>query len=87
MLSKIIRLFNQCTFHATNSLEQKDIKNIFGKNTTITIAQNLPERKQIPLQIKQKEIPKKELINNDDNMFVEEQKKEPKKFESLRNLI
>ena len=62
MLSKIIRLFNQCTFHATNSLEQKDIKNIFGKNTTITIAQNLPERKQIPLQIKQKEINALKLV-------------------------
>lgn len=54
-LSKVIGLFNQCTFHATNSIEKNDIENNFGKIQRIKIAQNLPEQKQTAFEPKQKE--------------------------------
>ena len=53
--SKILGLFNTCSFHATNAAERKDIQNTFGINTPITIAQNLPEKKEINFLPKQKE--------------------------------
>ena len=54
-LSSVIGLFNQCTFHATNKIEKHDIEKIFGKKYCIKIAQNLPEKKEIKFQPKQKE--------------------------------
>jgi glycosyltransferase involved in cell wall biosynthesis len=63
VLAKTIGLFNKCLFHATNSSEQKDIKNTFGENTPTTIAQNLPELKQLSFKPKQKEANSLRLVS------------------------
>ena len=55
-ISKLIGLFNKSVFHATNQDEKKDIEKTFFK-ATIKVAQNLPEKKELP------HIPKKKDIN------------------------
>ncbi len=42
---KWVRLFRNITFHATTNEEKKDIEAVFGKNTQIVVANNLPKQK------------------------------------------
>ncbi|MDT8412417.1 MAG: glycosyltransferase [Vicingaceae bacterium] len=42
---KWVGLFRNITFHATTVEEKKDIETVFGKNTRIIVATNLPEQK------------------------------------------
>lgn len=51
---KWVGLFKNITFHATTHEEKKDISAIFGKNTQIIIANNLPEQKSITFKEKNK---------------------------------
>lgn len=50
--AKTIGLFKGITWHATNEVEQQEIKSYFGKNTSVKIAPNLPrnieDRKRQP---------------------------------------
>lgn len=55
-LTKAFNLFNKSIFHATNSIEKKDIETVYGKNKNIIIAQNLPEKNQTEFQQKEKEV-------------------------------
>ncbi|MGB0887740.1 MAG: hypothetical protein ACPGSL_06435, partial [Vicingaceae bacterium] len=60
--TKFIGLFKKCSFHATNHDEHNDIQNTFGTATKITIAQNLPEKKELPFVFKEKEINSLKLV-------------------------
>lgn len=51
---KWVGLFKNITFHATTHEEKKDIRAIFGKNTQIIVANNLPEQKSITFKEKNK---------------------------------
>lgn len=42
---KWVGLFKKITFHATTDEEKQDIENTFGKQTTVIVANNLPEQK------------------------------------------
>ncbi len=42
---KWVGLFSNISFHATTNEEKKDIEAVFGKNTQIVVANNLPEQK------------------------------------------
>lgn len=53
-LIKALGLFNKTTFHATTLEEEKDILTTFGNRIKTIIAQNLPEKKQLPYQSKVK---------------------------------
>ena len=61
-IAKTIRLFNGCTFHATNASEKEDIAKEFQKNNVV-ITQNLPERKLLPFDSKHKEIGNLKLVS------------------------
>jgi len=63
LVTKTIGLFKKCTFHATTIDEKKAIQNTFGKQTPIIIAQNLPEKKNIPFQEKEKEVNHLRIVN------------------------
>lgn len=51
---KWVGLFKNITFHATTDEEKKDIEVVFGKNTKIVVANNLPEQKTRTFTIKTK---------------------------------
>lgn len=51
---KWVRLFRNINFHATTNEEKKDIKAVFGKDTQIVVANNLPEQKIRTFTIKTK---------------------------------
>ncbi len=51
---KWVGLFRNITFHATIDEEKKDIESVFGKNTKIVVANNLPEQKTRTFTIKTK---------------------------------
>ncbi len=51
---KWVRLFRNINFHATTNEEKKDIEAVFGKNTQIVVANNLPEQKTRTFTIKTK---------------------------------
>jgi len=53
-LSKVLGIFNKCTFHASNNNEKDDVINAFGSKSNIIIAQDLPEKKTISYQKKKK---------------------------------
>ncbi len=62
IMAKLIGLYKKCTFHATNNSEKEDITKVFITNKII-VAQNLPERKIISFQTKQKEAGKLKLVS------------------------
>jgi glycosyltransferase involved in cell wall biosynthesis len=64
LLAKIFKLFTNVTFHATNDNEKIDIQKAIGKNATIKVAGNLPQKANILVSTnKTKEEGKIELVN------------------------
>jgi len=63
LLSKTFGLFTKCIFHATTEDEKSAIQNAYGINTKVIVAQNLPEKKNIPFYKKQKEDNQLKLVS------------------------
>ncbi len=51
---KVLGLFNKVIFHATNYQEEKDIRNVFGRNAMVRIAPNLVEKETAALPKREK---------------------------------
>ncbi len=61
-LIKTLQLFKNCTLHATSLSEYHDIQKEFSTNKIVTI-QNLPEKKVMPFQNKDKEIGELKMVS------------------------
>ena len=59
---KAFGLFNKTIFHATSENENSDILRTFSNKTSIVVAQNLPEKKELSFQEKKKEIGTLKLV-------------------------